>query len=398
MLIDVGHLIGKPRAIASRRTVAMGALGLLAATALTPRTALAADPIEVGTAAALTGYLAQYDGEFLNGLKLAAKVVNESGGVDGHMINLHILDNASNATTGVTVTNQLINQYNVSVMLNGASSAVSLAIHPIVAEAKVPFVTLSQLPPEHNWAFLSTTSFARVMDLELKFTTQYLKVKKIGILYNQTPAAQSATKTLQALAPKFGLEVVTTQGVEVTATDFTPQMAAFKEADPGAILDFVTGPAHILEAKGAATVGLKAALVMGLDDTPTFRQASTAYPNAFLSAIPAQVYPDILDPGMKAAVGAFLEQHKKAGLDPAGVQAAASGWDSVYELVGAVKASKATSGEALRKGFETLDYQGAVTHWRFTPEDHTGQLKSESLQTAKWENGAMKVVFRPQGD
>ncbi|MFI5012308.1 MAG: ABC transporter substrate-binding protein [Hyphomicrobiales bacterium] len=369
---------------------------MTAALAGMPRAGQAKEPIEVGTVAALSGYLANYDGEFLNGLKLAVKLVNEAGGADGHMIDLHILDNASNATTGVTVTNQLINQYNVSVMLNGASSATSLAIHPIAAEAKVPFVTLSQLPPEHKWGFLSTTAFSRVMDLELKFTTQYLKAKKIGIIYNQTPAAQAATKELTELAPKWGLDVVTTQGVEVTATDFTPQMAAFKDAQPDAILDFMTGPAHILEAKAAATVGLKAALVMGLDDTPTFRQASTAYPNAFLSAIPAQIYPDVTEPAQKAAVAAFLEQHKKAGLDPAGVQAAASGWDAVYMLAEAVKKSGATGGEALRSGFETLDYRGAVTHWIFTPEDHTGQNKSEALQTAKWENGAMKVVFRPQ--
>jgi len=48
-----------------------------------------------------------------------------------------------------------------------------------------------------------------------------------------------------------------------------------------------------------------------------------------------------------------------------------------------------------RAGFENLDYQGAVTHWRFTPQDHTGQAQAEALQTAKWDNGAMKVVFRP---
>ena len=89
-----------------------------------PAASQAKEPIEVGTVAALSGYLANYDGEFLNGLKLAVKVLNENGGADGHMINLHILDNGSNATTGVTVTNQLINQYNVTVMLNGASSAV----------------------------------------------------------------------------------------------------------------------------------------------------------------------------------------------------------------------------------------------------------------------------------
>lgn len=351
-------------------------------------------PIEVGTVAALTGYLANYDGEFINGLKLGVKVANERGGADGHPINLRIVDGASNATNGVTVTNQLLNQYNVSIMLNGASSATSVAVHPLNSEAKVPMIILSQLPPEHKWAFLSTTAFSRVMQLELQFVTEHLKAKRIGIIYNQTPAAQSATKQLTELAPKWGLQVVSTQGVEVTATDFTPQMAAFKEANPDAILDFMTGPAHILEAKAAATVGLKAALVMGLDDTPTFRQASAAYPNAYLSAIPVQVYPDIEDPELKASVGAFIEEHKKAGLDPAGVQAAASGWDAVFMMVAAVKKAGATAGEPLRAALETLEYNGAVTKWRFSPTDHSGQEKGETLQTAKMENGQLKVVFR----
>ena len=62
-------------------------------------------PIEVGSVAALTGYLAGYDGEFLNGLKLAVKVANANGGADGHPLSLHIADGASNATNGVTVTN-----------------------------------------------------------------------------------------------------------------------------------------------------------------------------------------------------------------------------------------------------------------------------------------------------
>ena len=52
--------------------------------------------------------------------------------------------------------------------------------------------------------------------------------------------------------------------------------------------------------------------------------------------------------------------------------------------------------DAIRDAMETLDYQGAVTHWRFTPSDHTGQAKSEALQTARIENGAMKVVFRSE--
>jgi branched-chain amino acid transport system substrate-binding protein len=365
------------------------ALGALAAPC-----AKAADAIDIGSVAALTGYLAAYDANFINGLKLGVEVINKAGGVNGHPLNLHLLDGASSATTGATATNQLLNQYNVSIMLNGASSATTVAILPMATDAKVPIITLSQLPPDAKWGFLSTTAFSRVTQLELQFVTKYLKAKKIGILYNQTPAAQTATKNIVDLAPKWGLQVVSTQGVEVNATDFTPQLSALKDAGPDAILDFMTGPAHILEAKAAATVGLKAALVMGLDDTPTFEQASKAYANAYLSAIPVQVYPDIAEPAMKQAVGAFNDEYKKAGLDPAGVQAAASGWDAPHMFAAAAQKAGATSGDKLRDAIETLDYQGAVTHWHFTPQDHTGQDMSEALQTAKWENGALKVVFR----
>ncbi len=375
-------------------TVAAGALAFAAGTALLPATAAAKDAIQVGTVAAMTGYLATYDGNFMNGLKLAVKLINDAGGADGHQLDLHILDGASNATTGVTDVNQLLNQYGVTVMLNGASSATTAAIYPIIADAQVPIVTLSQLPPERKWAFESTTDFAAVMSLELDFTTKVLKAKKIGILYNQTPAAQKATETLKGLAPKWGLEVVSVQGVATDATDFTPQFSAFKDAKPDAILDFVTGPAHILEAKGASTVGLDAALVMGLDDTSTFQQASKIYANAYLSAIPVQVYPDIADAGLKRAVGEFLDAYNKAGLDPAGVQAAASGWDGPHMLAAAVKSSGATSGEALRTAFETLDYQGVVTHWRFSADDHTGQANSNALATVKYEGDKLKVVFR----
>jgi branched-chain amino acid transport system substrate-binding protein len=397
MTTEKGKSLGRARRRGlTRRGFAIGSAGALASGMAWPRPAFAREPIEVGTVAALTGYLAGYDAHFISGLKLAVSRINAAGGANGHRINLRVLDGASNATTGATATNQLLNQYGVMAALNGSSSATSMAIQPLLAEAKVPMIILSQLPPDPKWAFLSSTAFSRVMELELQFTTKFLKVRRIGILYNMTPAAQSATKLLSELAPRRGLTVGITQGVETTATDFTPQLAAFKDANVEAILDFMTGPAHILEANAAATVGLKAPLVMGLDDTPTFVQASAAYPECFLSAIPVQVYPDIADATMKTAAGACLDEYRRAGLDPAGVQAAASGWDAPLMLTAAIKKAGSIDGDAIRSALETLDHQGAVTHWRFTPGDHTGQAKSEALQTARMENRAMKVVFRSE--
>src|SRR5262245_7914300 len=121
----------------TRRQFAVGSAGLLVGGATLPHSAFAKDAIEVGTVAALTGYLAGYDAHFISGLKLAVSRINATGGADGHAINLRVLDGASSATTGTTATNQLLNQYNVVAMLNGASSATSMAIQPLLSEAKV---------------------------------------------------------------------------------------------------------------------------------------------------------------------------------------------------------------------------------------------------------------------
>ena len=119
---------GQPRQVVKWRRARC--LALICAVSLPlglPGAAVAKEPLEIGMAAALTGYLANFDGQFIDGAKLAAKRANASGGVDGHRLDLHVLDDASNATTGVTVTNQLLNQFGVSVMLNGLSSAQNTA-------------------------------------------------------------------------------------------------------------------------------------------------------------------------------------------------------------------------------------------------------------------------------
>ena len=123
---------------AGRRRLRMA--GAIAGLFLLAAPSRAAEPIEIGMSVALTGYLASFDGQLVDGVKLAVKQVNESGGADGHELRLHILDNASNAATGVTVTNQLVNQYNAAIMINGASSAQSVAILPILVNGSADAV------------------------------------------------------------------------------------------------------------------------------------------------------------------------------------------------------------------------------------------------------------------
>jgi branched-chain amino acid transport system substrate-binding protein len=341
---------------------------------LTPHPAVAKDPVPVGMAVALTGYLANFDGQFLAGAKLSAARVNDAGGADGHKLELHVLDNGSNATTGVTVTNQLLNQYDVTVMLNGLSSAQTNAIAPILARAKVPQLVISVLPSDPLWAFQTNLSNEKADAIELD--------------------GQSGAKFMAEYAQKLGLTIVYSEGVEPSATDMTGQMARLKDAAPDAVVDILTGSTHIVEAKAAATVGLKIPLVMAQDDLPTVGKATEAYPQTYFIASAVQAYPNIADPALKDASETFLAAYKKAGLDPMAVVGASFGWDAVRILAQAITTSGATSGEALRAALEKVTVQGTNTLFKFTPADHSGQLDVPSpLQIAAMKGATVEIAF-----
>lgn len=354
----------------------------------------AAKTLEVGMAVSLTGFLSNYDGQFINGVKLATKRLNDAGGIAGRQVVLHMLDNASNATTGVTVTNQLLNEYNVSVMLNGVSSAQNAAILPIVARAKVPMIIISQLPPDPVWAFLASPTNEKLADLQLQFAVQKLKAKKIAIVYSSTPYGQIGGNLLNSGAKALGLDVVFSEAVAGSVTDMTPQLAKIKDAGPDVVLDFLTGSTHIVEAKSAATVGLTVPLVMSVDDTTTLQKATAAYANIYFIASPSQAYPNISDAALKAEYEVFLGDFKKQGLDSAGLSGAAYGWDAVTILAKGVETSGAFEGEALRAGLERSKVQGTVATYQFSPSDHTGQLNAPTaFQIGKIKGDAVDIVF-----
>lgn len=351
-------------------------------------------PIDIGVAVALTGFLAANDGPFVDGLQLAAKRINAAGGMDGHEVRLHVVDDASNATTGVTAVNQLLNQYNVSVVIGGLSSAQAAAIEPILARAQVPQFVYSELPPDPQWAFICNIPHQKHVDLQLNFAKHFLHAKSIAIVYSQTPYGQIGARVMEAEAKQLGLNVVVSTGVEGSVTDMTPVMSRVKDAAPDAVIDILTGATHIVETKAAATVGLKAPLVMVGDDIPTLQKAAASYSDLYFTATPPQAYPHVPDARMRAQIRTFMAAYRAAGLDPANVLGAAFGWDALAILQTAVKASGATGGEKLRGALEHTTVQGTNTLYRYLPDDHTGQkFVPNPLQMAKLSGSSLAVVY-----
>lgn len=355
--------------------------------------AYAASAIDIGMPMALTGYLATFDGHAVDGAKLAAKLLNAQGGAGGHPLVLHILDDTSNATTGVTVVNELINRYNVAAIASGALSAQTVAIEPIVARNKVPVITISIIPAGMQWTFSTALPPPKLLDLELAFAARHLKARRIAFLYSQTPYGQVAARIFADHAKAHGQEPVFNEGVAVAATDLTPQLARLKSTKPDAIVDFLTGPVHIVEAKAAVTVGLNIPIIMAIDDTTTFQQAAQVYRDSYFVMSPVQTYPNIPDPQVKAAAKRFLDAFKAAGLDPSEVGTAGAGWDLIHMYARIFAKAPSARGAALRDIIQHLDYIGALGRYRYRPDDHTGQNDVPvAMQITRFAGGRFQIV------
>ena len=355
--------------------------------------ARAASAIDIGMPMALTGYLAAFDGHATDGAKLAAKLLNDKGGVGGHPIELHILDNTSNATTGVTVINQLINKYNVSAIASGALSAQTVAIEPIVAKNKVPVITMSIIPAEMEWTFSLALPPKKLLDLQLGFAEKQLKAKRIAFFYSQTPYGQVAAKIVDELAKTHGQELVFNEGVAVASTDLTPQVARLKDAKPDAIVDFLTGPVHLAEAKAAVTVGLGIPIVMAVDDATTLRQAAEVYANTYFVMSPIQTYPNVPDPEVKAATKTYLDAFQASGIDQREVGNAGEVWDLVHMYAKLFAKSADLRGDALREALMHLDYIGAYGRYQYRADDHTGQANVPvPMQITHFKDGKFEIV------
>lgn len=373
------------RGIRTGKQLALGVTSLACATVLlaacgsssssgTSSTSSSKTPINIGVAVGLTGYLASDDVPFSEGVKLAAAAINAKGGIDGHKVNLTVQNMDSAASTGVTVVTQMIDQSHIDVLIGGSVSAATAAYAPILARAQVPMVAASVLPTDDQWQFstLQPTSETNVDDLG--FVKSKLHLTKVAVIYSETPYGEGAAARMTAEAKSVGLKVVSSQGVLTGATDMTPQLQKVQSSGAQAIVDVLTGPVHIVEAKDAANLGMHIPIVMGQDTRSIFLQSTQAYPNVYWTALGAQVYPHNSNPEVKAANAAFLPIYKKTYGSAPGEANAARGWDSMQIIAKAVSASKAITGTKLDTALEHVSYAGTETVYNYTPADHTGQL------------------------
>lgn len=101
----------------------------------------AAEPIKIGLITALSGQSALAGEAITRGMQVAIDEINTSGGLlGGRKLELVRRDDEANPAKGVVAARDLIYKEKVAVIFGGLDTPVSLAIVPLVNQAKKPFM------------------------------------------------------------------------------------------------------------------------------------------------------------------------------------------------------------------------------------------------------------------
>lgn len=104
--------------------------------------------IKIGAVLPLSGSMENYGELIRNGMNLAAREINEAGGVDGDLLKIVYKDSQGKPEVATEVVYDLINIEKTPIIIGGVSSSVTLALAPICQNNKVVLLSPASSSPK----------------------------------------------------------------------------------------------------------------------------------------------------------------------------------------------------------------------------------------------------------
>ena len=201
----------------------------------------AQEPVKIGVIQPLTGDVA-FDGQTaVEGARLAAKFINDAGGVlDGRMIELVVEDGRCEPSESVSAAEKLIVREKVSAIAGCFCSSSTGAVMPLAEENKIPLVTgistspsLTEQGNEYFFRAVGTSKlFARAFAKALK---NELNINRIAYLVVNDDWGRGSMESFSEAFAELGGENVANEIFNRGESDFYSYLTKIKAANPDGI-------------------------------------------------------------------------------------------------------------------------------------------------------------------
>ena len=347
--------------------------------ALGSLTAMASDPIKVGSVLSVTGPAAFLGDPELKTLQLYVEDINKKGGVLGRQLQLVHYDDGSDANKANGFAKRLIDDDTVDLIVGGTTTGSTMSMVPLAEKSGTPFISLAGavVIVEPVKKFVFKTPHTDRMAAEKVFEDMKKRgISKVALLSETSGFGQSGKKETEAVAAKYGVTLVANETYGPKDTDMSPQLTKIKNtAGVQAVFVFGLGQGPAIVTKNYKQLGIALPLYQshGVASDEFLKLAGPAAEGVRLPS-PAQLIPEKLPAGdpQKPVVTAYDKAYKeryKQDVSTFGGYA----YDGLMIAVDAIKRAGTTDKAKVRDAIEaTKGFVGTSGTFNMSPTDHMG--------------------------
>lgn len=203
--------------------------------------------------------------------RLVQSQLDAQGGIMGadgqrHPVKVVIYDTQSSGDVAIPLAKKLINDDKAIAVVGGTTSPESLALVPIMQEAKIPFISVASssqiVEPvkDRFWVFKTAQNNRHTAPTQV----EYAKAKgllKVANLYVNNSYGEDGRNAIRDAAKQAGVEIILEETFEATDTNMMAQLTKVKSSGAQALLVTAIPPAASVLTKQFREMGLKIPLI-----------------------------------------------------------------------------------------------------------------------------------------
>lgn len=324
-------------------------------------------PIKIALVDAQSGQLSSLGAWELKGTQLAVDQWNQKGGIDGRKIELTVMDDAGDPTTGTNLARKVTSGGYVA-MFGTAESAVTQAMNPVLEQAKIPSITSGQSPAiadlGSEYQFFNGPTSVTYDETLAKYLVDTKGYKSIAMISNNGGYGTGEHDAFLDALDSRDLQPTDDKVVTVDQKDFSSVLTSLRSKNPEVLFIGTEEVEAGLIAKQARELGIDAVFAGAAPlATPVYIQTAGAQ-NAEGSIASTPYLSNDATPESQDFAAAYKEAYgEDAELH------GAKAYDGANIFLTALKATGAKGGADLADEIRATKYQGLLGNFEY---DDTG--------------------------
>jgi branched-chain amino acid transport system substrate-binding protein len=199
------------------------------------------DVVKIGLINPMTGDAAAWGQYSVEAAELVIKEVNDAGGIlGGKKVELVVADSKGSPEDTTKEMNKLISQDKVAAIVGSSFSTAALAGRDVTKKEQILYMVTGAKHPDvtdqgHDLLFRVNTTQSQDGKGFLKIIKEDMKIKTIAIISDQTDYGYFYKDMLEKELPGMGIEIVASDEVPFSTSDFSTQMTNYKSKKPDAV-------------------------------------------------------------------------------------------------------------------------------------------------------------------